>query len=75
MVHIWMIHKRLLAEGDDGQRVQEGLFDELWEDTTNRIRAQGVGEMSVSCTVKALLSIALIELTNLLCILVPLSFR
>jgi hypothetical protein len=48
MIHIWIIHKRLLLEGKEGLNVQESLFDELWEDTSNRIRGCGINEMSVS---------------------------
>ena len=48
MVHVWMMHKRLITEGKDGLLVQEALFDELWEDTANRIRGQGINELSVS---------------------------
>jgi hypothetical protein len=47
VLHVWMIHKRLLKEGKPGLQVQEALFDELWEDTCSRIRAQGVNELSV----------------------------
>jgi len=48
MVHIWMMHKKLISEGDDGHVVQECLFDELWEDTSNRIRGAGINELSVN---------------------------
>lgn len=48
VVHVWMVHKRLLSEGKQGLLVQEALFDELWEDTCNRIRGQGIVELSVS---------------------------
>ena len=48
MVHVWMMHKRLIVEGKDGLLVQEALFDEVWEDTSNRIRGQGINELSVS---------------------------
>lgn len=48
MVHVWMMHKRLLAGGREGQRVQEVLFGELWDDTSDRIRTYDVQEMSVS---------------------------
>lgn len=41
------MHKKLISEGDDGQLVQECLFDELWEDTSNRIRGAGINELSV----------------------------
>ena len=43
-----MIHKRLIAEGKRGKQVQEAMFDELWEDTSNRIRAVGVNELSIN---------------------------
>jgi hypothetical protein len=43
-----MVHKRLLADGKHGRAVQECLFDELWEDTSRRIRGLGVNELSVS---------------------------
>lgn len=48
VLHIWMIHKRLMVEGKPALLIQEALFDELWEDTSNRIRAQGIGELSVN---------------------------
>jgi hypothetical protein len=47
MVHVWMMHRRLITEGKEGQRVQEAMFDQLWEDTSNRIRSHGVNELSV----------------------------
>jgi len=54
MVHIWMMHKKLISEGDDGHVVQECLFDELWEDTSNRIRGAGISELSVSLVIVVL---------------------
>lgn len=48
MLHIWMIHRRLLMENDKGRSIQECLFDELWEDSSHRIRALGVNELSVN---------------------------
>ena len=32
----------------DARLLQEALFDELWEDTQNRIRVTGVSEISVN---------------------------
>lgn len=52
VLHVWMIHKRLMTEGKAGLLVQEALFDELWEDTCSRIRAHGIGEMSVNKNLK-----------------------
>jgi hypothetical protein len=43
-----MIHKRLSMEGKKGLVLQECLFDDLWEDSSRRIRASGVNEFSVS---------------------------
>ena len=48
MTHTWLIHKRLLKEGKEGQKLQECMFDELWEDTCARLRAIGVSEISVN---------------------------
>lgn len=48
LMHIWLVHRRLLNEGKEGKLLQECLFDELWDDTCSRIRALGVGELSVN---------------------------
>jgi hypothetical protein len=53
MVHIWMVHKRLLADIPHGKDIQEALFDYLWEDTCARIRQQKVNEMSVNKHLKS----------------------
>jgi hypothetical protein len=42
-----MIHRRLILEGKEGKRAQEGLFDLLWEDTSKRLRTLAVPELSV----------------------------
>lgn len=47
MIHIWIVHKRLITEGAQGRKIQECLFDEFWEDTCSRIRAEGISELSV----------------------------
>lgn len=52
MLHIWMVHKRLLKEGKLGKQIQECLFDELWEDTSHRIRGEGIPEISVNKNLK-----------------------
>lgn len=50
VLHVWLLHRRL--KGSPGQEappsrrkqamlVQEALFDELWENTTIRIRQAG----------------------------------
>ena len=48
MMHVWMIHQRLLVEGSAGSTLQECLFDELWDDTAIRIRNVGIHEISVN---------------------------
>ena len=48
MIHIWMIHRRLLQEGSAGNALQECMFDELWDDTSIRIRNAGIAEISVN---------------------------
>jgi hypothetical protein len=48
MTHTWLIHKRLLKEGKEGQKLQECMFDELWEDTCARLRAIGISEISIN---------------------------
>jgi len=48
LLHVWMIHRRLLKDGDKGKNVQEILFDSLWENTTKRVRATGVQELTVN---------------------------
>lgn len=47
VMHVWMIHKRLLQEGKRGLLIQECLFDLLWDDTSVRIHEQGVGDFMV----------------------------
>ena len=47
-----MVHRRLMAEGKGEQAekalsIQECVFDEMWNDTSNRIRAAGINELSV----------------------------
>ena len=53
-LHVWMIHKRLIMgdTGRQGKDVQECLFDELWEDTSSRIRHIGINELSVNKNLK-----------------------
>mmetsp|Transcript_1055 Transcript_1055/g.2906 ORF Transcript_1055/g.2906 Transcript_1055/m.2906 type:complete len:229 (-) Transcript_1055:84-770(-) len=49
--HVWLLHRGLEAapgglSPGDARLLQEALFDELWEDTILRIRAEGVAEIS-----------------------------
>ena len=48
MVHVWMLHRRLLVEGSKGTTLQECMFDELWDDTSIRIRNAGIREIMVN---------------------------
>ena len=48
LLHIWIINSRLVLQGKRGLQTQECLFDEFWDETTKRIRAVGIGEMSVN---------------------------
>jgi cytochrome b pre-mRNA-processing protein 3 len=50
-LHIWLIHKRLLADQYDTNAalaVDEELFNSFWDDTTCRIRQAGVHELAVN---------------------------
>jgi cytochrome b pre-mRNA-processing protein 3 len=50
-MHIWFLHKRLIEDQVDPHfslMVQEELFDVLWYDSTVRIRAEGVNELTVN---------------------------
>lgn len=50
-MHIWFLHKRLigdLQDRDTALMIQEELFNILWEDTTCRIRGEGVSELMVN---------------------------
>lgn len=50
-MHVWFLHKRLLADRVDSHLallVQEELFDILWNDARARIRAEGVNELTVN---------------------------
>lgn len=50
-MHVWFLHKRLILDTVDPKyalSIQEELFNILWEDTTCRIRQQGVNELMVN---------------------------
>ncbi|RLN96612.1 hypothetical protein BBJ28_00013119 [Nothophytophthora sp. Chile5] len=48
MAHVWLVHRRLTLEGDEGKLIQELVFDRLWEETVVRIRYQNVSELTVN---------------------------
>lgn len=49
-MHIWMVHKRLIKEEDTKKynKMEECVFDEFWDDTTNRISKQDVSVLSLN---------------------------
>jgi hypothetical protein len=57
LLHVWLIHRRLIANIDgnesESKELQEQLFDRLWDDTQQRIRGQGLPELSVNTQLKA----------------------
>lgn len=48
VLHVWLVHKRLLEEGTLGKILQEQLFDRMWEDAIVRLRHQQVSELTVN---------------------------
>jgi cytochrome b pre-mRNA-processing protein 3 len=66
-MHIWFIHKRLLADRVDSHLallVQEELFDILWNDTRARIRAEGVHELTVNKHLKDAQQLTFLQCTH-----------
>jgi hypothetical protein len=54
-MHIWFLHKRLIMNTDDPHRaalIQEELFDIVWQDSSNRMRAHGVNEWLITKNLK-----------------------
>lgn len=52
-LHVWLLHNRFKVEYNceglyNGRRMQEQIFERLWEDTTMRIRNAGIAEISVN---------------------------
>lgn len=47
VLHVWLLRSRLIKIETTGIVLDEALFDEFWEDTSNRIRSLGVSEMMV----------------------------
>lgn len=48
MAHVWIVHRRLSQDGDEGKIMQEVIFDRLWEETVVRIRFMNVSELTVN---------------------------
>lgn len=51
VIHVWMLHRKLMTLGNDGSHLDECLYDELWGETSVRIRQVGVSELMVSMLV------------------------
>lgn len=45
--HVWLVHRRLVKEGDAGKALDKQLFERFWEDTVSRIRYTDVPELTV----------------------------
>lgn len=41
-LHVWMLSVRLMAEGEDGKHVRNGIIDALWNDVQTRVKKLGV---------------------------------
>jgi cytochrome b pre-mRNA-processing protein 3 len=66
-MHLWFLHKRLISDGldkDTALLVQEELFNILWDDTTCRIRQQGVKELIVNKHLLQVQQFTFIHLTH-----------
>lgn len=48
MLHVWIVHRRLVKEGTHGKLIQEHVFDRLWEETSFRLRHQEISELTVN---------------------------
>jgi hypothetical protein len=50
--YAWLVHKRLLKEGTEGQKLQEVFFDALWTATCIRMRHAGIDELFIRKNLK-----------------------
>lgn len=41
-LHIWMLSVRLMAVGEDGRIVRNGMMEALWNDVPTRVKYLGV---------------------------------
>mmetsp|Transcript_12684 Transcript_12684/g.21155 ORF Transcript_12684/g.21155 Transcript_12684/m.21155 type:complete len:338 (-) Transcript_12684:37-1050(-) len=67
-MHVWFLHRRLLADKVDPHKslmVQEELFDVLWNDSRSRIRAEGVNELTVNKHLKDTQQVSFQQMTHL----------
>lgn len=45
--NVWLISRRLLREGNDGKKIQELLFDELWREAIRQMRSIDVDDLMI----------------------------
>jgi hypothetical protein len=48
LIHLWIVNKRLVAEGKKAKKLQAELFDTFWENCERRIRQAGIPELSMN---------------------------
>ena len=66
-MHVWLLHKRLLADTYDKNSalsIDEEFFNVLWDDTTCRIRQTGVMEISVQKNLQKVQQYTFLHLTH-----------
>lgn len=66
-MHLWFLHKRLVADEidkDTALMIQEELFNIFWEDTTCRIRQQGINELLVNKNLMKVQQYTFLHLTH-----------
>uniref|UniRef100_A0A7S2ETL6 WW domain-containing protein n=1 Tax=Trieres chinensis TaxID=1514140 RepID=A0A7S2ETL6_TRICV len=68
-LHVWFLHRRLIADRSEDSdlwlMVQEELFDALWNDSRARIRSEGVQEVTVNKHLKDVQSLTFKICTHL----------
>jgi cytochrome b pre-mRNA-processing protein 3 len=66
-LHLWLVHKRLLADQYDKNSalaVDEELFCCFWDNTSNRLRQSGVHELAVNKMLKQVQQYTFMHLTH-----------
>lgn len=42
MLHVWLVNRRIMAEGATMYDLQQEFFDRVWEEAQQRVRGTGV---------------------------------
>ena len=66
-MHLWFLHKRLISDTHDtpwALAIQEELFAIFWDDTTCRVRQEGINELLVSKNVTQVQQYTWLHLTH-----------